>query len=53
MRLIDAQSIEDTLKYTEFDLGKKAPWLESEVEAYAHFLEIIQSAPTIFAKGGA
>lgn len=51
MRLIDAQPIEDALKYTEFDPGKKSPWLASEVEAYMHFMEIIQSAPTIFAKG--
>ena len=48
MRLIDADKIESILTYTEFKRGEKAPWLENEVEAYRHFLGIIQSEETAF-----
>ena len=48
MRLIDAHQIERILTYTEFDRDKKAPWLENEVKAYKHFLNIIQESPTAY-----
>lgn len=48
MRLIDAHQIESTLRYTEFDRDKKAPWLKNEVEAYKHFMGIIENAPTAY-----
>ena len=48
MRLIDAHQIESTLRYTEFDQDKKSPWLKNEVEAYRHFMGIIENAPTAY-----
>lgn len=44
MRLIDADQIESTLRYAGFDRDKKVGWLE----AYRHFMQMIENAPTAY-----